>query len=122
MPVPDKSMNISDYLGFTAAFCTTVSFLPQAIKVIKTRDTASLSLAMYIIFTVGVALWLAYGIAKLDIVIITANVVTLVLAFIILCTKIVNELKIAKEYKTAGSAIDAHSEHQVGKTSNPTLS
>lgn len=92
MLTPEGVMNISDFLGFTAAFCTTISFLPQAIKVIKTRDTASLSLAMYIIFTVGVGLWLAYGIAKLDKVIITANVITLMLALVILYTKVVNEL------------------------------
>lgn len=103
-------MDISDYLGFTAAFCTTISFLPQAIKVIKTQDTASLSLAMYIIFTLGVGLWLAYGIAKLDMVSITANVITLLLALIILLTKIVNELKPAARYKTARSTAEANSE------------
>ncbi len=59
-------MSMLDFLGYVAAFCTTISFLPQAIKVIKTRDTESLSLAMYVIFTFGVGLWLAYGIAKAD--------------------------------------------------------
>lgn len=97
-------MSITDFLGFTAAFCTTISFLPQAIKVIKTRDTTSLSLAMYIIFTLGLGLWLAYGIVKPDMAIITANVVTLVFAFIILGTKIANELKSARQFKTARSS------------------
>ena len=83
----------SDLVGFTAAFCTTIAFLPQAIKVIRTRDTSSLSLAMYAIFTLGVALWLAYGIIKNDWVIIMANVITLLLAVVILCTKVVNELR-----------------------------
>lgn len=86
-------MNLLDYLGFAAAFCTTIAFLPQAIKVIKTRDTSSLSLAMYIIFTLGVCLWLAYGLIKRDMALITANIVTLVFAFLILCTKIINDIK-----------------------------
>lgn len=81
-----------DILGFTAAFCTTISFLPQAIKVIKSQDTQSLSLAMYSIFTVGVALWLIYGIQRQDLAIVAANVVTLVLALIILYTKICNDV------------------------------
>ena len=82
-----------DVLGYTAAFCTTISFLPQAIKVIKTRDTASLSLWMYVIFTSGVGLWLVYGIAKADKALIVANVVTFALASSILWIKVVNELK-----------------------------
>jgi MtN3 and saliva related transmembrane protein len=86
-------MSMLDLLGFTAAFCTTFSFVPQAIKAIKTRDTSSLSLAMYVIFTFGVGLWLLYGIAKSDKAIIVANVVTLALAFSILSIKLVNELK-----------------------------
>lgn len=90
-------MNGLDVLGFTAAFCTTISFLPQAVKAIRTRDTASLSLWMYIIFTLGVGLWLLYGIAKSDKAIIVANVVTLALAFLILWIKLVNEFKSGKE-------------------------
>lgn len=85
-------MTTVDVLGFTAAFCTTVSFLPQAIKVIKSQDTRSLSLAMYSIFTLGVALWLMYGFHRQDPAIIIANVVTLVLAIIILYTKISNDV------------------------------
>lgn len=102
-------MSIADYLGFTAAFCTTFAFLPQAIKVVRTRDTASLSLAMYIIFTLGVGLWLSYGIIKLDMAIIAANVVTLVFAFLILCTKIINELKPA-QYKAITNSTNKNPE------------
>lgn len=90
--------NLSDYIGFTAAFCTTIAFLPQAIKVIRTRDTSSLSLAMYVIFTLGVGLWLAYGILKQDVAIIAANVVTFVFAFLILCIKLINEHKPPAQY------------------------
>ncbi|MDQ2075926.1 SemiSWEET family sugar transporter [Marinimicrobium sp. ABcell2] len=81
-----------DILGFTAAFCTTVSFLPQAIKVIRSRDTSSLSLAMYSIFTVGVALWLSYGLHLRDWAIVTANAITLGLALVILANKIYNDV------------------------------
>lgn len=85
-------MTTVDVLGFAAAFCTTVSFLPQAIRVIRTGDTYALSLSMYSIFTVGVTLWLAYGLYRQDWAIITANVITLVLAMTILATKIYNDV------------------------------
>lgn len=85
-------MPVTEILGFTAAFCTTISFLPQAIKVFKTRDTSSLSLGMYIIFNIGLGLWLAYGIARSDLVIIIANIITLILAMSILCTKLYNDV------------------------------
>ncbi|WP_370979686.1 SemiSWEET transporter [Agaribacterium sp. ZY112] len=86
-------MSNLELLGFVAAFATTSSFLPQAFQVLKTRDTASLSLAMYSIFTVGVALWLGYGIVKQDIAMIAANMVTFVLAASILAVKVHNEIK-----------------------------
>lgn len=85
-------MTTVDVLGFTAAFCTTVSFLPQAIRVIRTQDTYALSLSMYSIFTVGVTLWLTYGLYKQDWAIVTANVITLVLATVILATKVYNDV------------------------------
>ena len=85
-------MTTIDILGFTAAFCTTFSFLPQALKVFKTRDTKSLSLVMYSVLTVGVALWLAYGLLKQDAAVIVANMVTLLLAVAILGIKIHNDV------------------------------
>lgn len=81
-----------EILGYVSAFLTTFSFLPQTIQVIKTRDTASLSLAMYSIFTLGVASWLIYGIVKGDGAIIVANTITLVLSATILSIKIYTEL------------------------------
>ena len=80
-----------DYIGFIAAFCTTLAFAPQLIKVLKSGDTASLSLLMYLVFTLGVLLWLVYGILREDTPIIVANAVTLVLATIILIKKIRND-------------------------------
>jgi len=77
-------------IGYAAAILTTLSFLPQAIMTIKTRDTESLSLAMYSSFTLGVLLWLVYGFFIGNKVIIYANSITLLLAFIILSVKVYN--------------------------------
>lgn len=83
-------INFVDSLGLFAAVLTTISFLPQVIKVIKTNDTRALSLSMYLAFVSGVALWLAYGIAKNDMPITLANAITLLFAATILCIKIKN--------------------------------
>jgi len=77
-----------DLLGYAAAFLTTASFVPQAWKVIRTRETHALSLAMYVMFSSGVALWLTYGILLESWPLIAANCVTLLLALIILVMKI----------------------------------
>lgn len=71
-----------------AAFGTTVSFLPQAIKTIKTKDTKSLSLPMYIMFTFWVYMWLIYWLLIVSYPVIIANIVTLILSSIILIYKI----------------------------------
>ena len=55
-------MNWITMVGLTAAACTTISFLPQAIKTIKTKHTKDLSLVMYSILTTGILLWVVYGI------------------------------------------------------------
>lgn len=81
-------MNNAELIGAVAAFLTTASFLPQAIKVLHTRETAAISLAMYSLFTAGVATWLAYGILTMQWSIIIANAVTVVLAGIILVMKL----------------------------------
>ena len=79
---------IIKYIGFFAAFCTTIAFLPQAIKVYKSRSTKDISLYMFSIFTLGVLSWLIYGIIINDLPIILANAVTLVLSFFILLYKL----------------------------------
>jgi MtN3 and saliva related transmembrane protein len=78
----------SKYIGFFGAFCTTVAFLPQALKVYKTKSTKDISLSMFIIFTVGVLSWLLYGINISDLPIILANSITLILSIFILIYKI----------------------------------
>ncbi len=81
-------ISLTTVLGLLAATGTTVSFIPQAIKILKTRDTKSISLSMYILFVTGVLLWLVYGIVKQDIPMIIANGITIVFAGIILYFKV----------------------------------
>jgi MtN3 and saliva related transmembrane protein len=75
-------------ISYIAAALTTASFLPQAVKTIRTRDTSSISLGMYVMFTFGVILWMIFGISTAQIPIILSNAVTAILAIIILCYKI----------------------------------
>lgn len=86
-----------DVLGYTAAFCTTAAFLPQAIKVLRHGDTQALSLWMYVLFVAGVSLWLWYGILKADAAIIAANALTVVLALAILSVKIRNDVLLKRK-------------------------
>jgi len=83
-------MSTTEILGYCAAFLTTASFLPQALLTLKTRDTSSLSLSMYTLFTTGVLLWLIYGVQKADKALIIANASTLCLSASILGFKIYN--------------------------------
>ena len=75
---------LKKYLGFFAAFCTTIAFLPQAFKVWKSNNTKDISLSMFIIFTIGVFSWLIYGILIYDFPIIIANSFTLIFSLFIL--------------------------------------
>lgn len=81
-------MNNAEVIGIVAAFLTTASFVPQAWKVLRTRETGAISLVMYSMFTAGVATWLAYGILTTQWSIIIANAITVVLAGIILVMKL----------------------------------
>lgn len=75
-------------IGIIAAFLTTLSFIPQAWQVIKTKDTSGISLGMYAMFVAGVFLWMIHGINIQDVAVMTANGITFVLASIILGYKI----------------------------------
>jgi MtN3 and saliva related transmembrane protein len=75
-------------IGLVAAAFTTFAYVPQAVQTIKTKNTKSLSLLMYVIMTIGIVLWLSYGILLRDLPIIFANTVTLIFAGIILILKI----------------------------------
>ena len=78
-----------DIVGSLAAILTTISFFPQAWHSFKTRDVSGVSLGMYSVFTVGVALWLVYGLLLRAWPIVVANVITLGLAMAILGMKVV---------------------------------
>ena len=79
---------MDEMIGLVAAFLTTLSFLPQALLVLRTGRTEGISLAMYSMFTLGVAAWLVYGIMVGSLPVILANLVTLVLAATILTIKV----------------------------------
>jgi MtN3 and saliva related transmembrane protein len=73
-------MNYTDWMGYAAAFLTTASFVPQAWLTFKTRDVRGISLGMYSAFTLGIALWLAYGLLIEAWPVVIANIITLMLA------------------------------------------
>lgn len=77
-----------DLIGYGAAVLTTTAFVPQALKSWVSRDLSGISLSMYSLFTLGVALWLVYGIALRSWPIILANGITLALASLVLALKI----------------------------------
>ncbi len=77
-----------DLTGFAAAIFTTAAFIPQAFQSWKTRDLSGVSLSMYSMFTLGVALWLTYGVLMGAWPIIIANIITLSLAGMVLMLKL----------------------------------
>jgi MtN3 and saliva related transmembrane protein len=85
-------MTLSPYqmemIGYSAAFLTTIAFLPQAIQSWRTRDLSGISLGMYSLFTAGVGLWLVYGLIIEKWPLILANALTFALALSILILKV----------------------------------
>ncbi|MCX8028763.1 MAG: SemiSWEET transporter [Brevinematales bacterium] len=77
-----------ELLGITAGTFTTTSFIPQLVKILKTKSARDLSLVMFVVFTIGILLWLIYGILTASLAIIFANSITLVIASTILLLKI----------------------------------
>jgi MtN3 and saliva related transmembrane protein len=77
-----------EWLGYVAAVLTTAAFVPQALKTIRSRDTRGISLAMYVVFTIGVMFWFAYGVALGSWPMIIANTITFALAAVILGLKL----------------------------------
>lgn len=77
-------MSLTEMIGFAAAALTSLSFVPQAYLVIRTRRTSGISLLMYSFFVLGVSLWLTYGILNAAKPIIASNSISLVLAGTIL--------------------------------------
>ena len=81
-------MTLADGLGYAAAALTTAAFLPQAWLTFRTRDVSGISLAMYSVFTLGIAAWLVYGLLLRAWPIVVANAITLVLSAGILAMKL----------------------------------
>ena len=82
------NLNMTDWLGYVAATLTTASFVPQAWLIFRTRNVSGISLAMYSAFTLGITLWLVYGLLLQVWPIVVANIITLALALAILRMKL----------------------------------
>ncbi|BEU04601.1 sugar transporter SemiSWEET [Agarivorans sp. OAG1] len=83
-------------LGLIAASCTTLSFVPQVIHIIKTKNVAGISLTMYSILTTGVGLWMIYGFLIQDLSVFLANIITFILASWVLILTIIQRIKSSK--------------------------
>jgi MtN3 and saliva related transmembrane protein len=84
-------------IGFVAAFCTTAAFVPQLLRVLKLRSARDISLGTFLLFSVGVALWLLYGISIGSKPVIASNLVTLMLSLSILVLKLRYDRSLSKE-------------------------
>ena len=73
-------MTLLTITGLSAAFFTTFAFAPQTLKTLKTRDTKSISILMYVMYLIGVLLWVSYGLFKPDWILVIANSVVFLLA------------------------------------------
>ena len=76
-----------ELVGSLAAFLTTIAFVPQVLKIWRSKSARDISLPMYLSFTAGVALWLVYGVMIASTPIVVANIVTLCLALAVIVMK-----------------------------------
>lgn len=81
-------MAVLDYTGYVAALCTTSAYVPQVLRVYRTRSTKDISLKMFLVLVTGLCLWLVYGLWRGEMPLIGANSVTLMLASTILYFKL----------------------------------
>jgi MtN3 and saliva related transmembrane protein len=81
-------MTLLDYTGYVAALCTTSAYVPQVLRVWRTRSTKDISLKTFVVLVTGLTMWLVYGFWRGEIPLIAANSVTLMLASTILYFKI----------------------------------
>jgi MtN3 and saliva related transmembrane protein len=86
-------------LGFTAAFCTTAAFVPQLVRVLRLRSARDISLPTFLLFSIGVFLWLLYGLYTGSRPVIASNGVTLVLSLSILYLKLRYDRRAAEQMK-----------------------
>ncbi|WP_348267443.1 SemiSWEET transporter [Edaphobacter sp. DSM 109919] len=92
--------NTIDLIGYVAATCTTLSFLPQLVRVLRLRSAREISLGMFLIFSIGTALWLTYGLLSHSRPVVAANAVTFVLSMSILVLKLRFDRNVLKEVTT----------------------
>ncbi len=78
---------IIEIIGYLALFCTTISFIPQVIELYRKKSAKDISTSMYIIYALGMILWLIYTIWIKAVPLIIGNVISLILAIIILTMK-----------------------------------
>lgn len=81
-------MQASDLLGYLAGTLTTAALIPQVWRTFRTKDVSGISLRMYVVFTSGIAVWLAYGVLLGETPMMLANSVSLVLACAVLAMKL----------------------------------
>ena len=81
-------MDTTTILGYVAGAVTTTSLVPQVMKIWKTKSARDVSLGMFLIFSIGISLWIAYGFFLHSMPIIVANTVSLLLGFIVLGLKL----------------------------------
>ncbi|HEX5636860.1 MAG TPA: SemiSWEET transporter [Gammaproteobacteria bacterium] len=80
-------MTLLDLLGLSAGSLTTISFVPQVIKTWRSKSADDISTGMFAIFSLGLIMWLIYGLYLQSLPIIISNIVTLLLTLIILVLK-----------------------------------
>ncbi len=81
---------IGEFLGYACGFCTTIAFLPQTIKSIRSRNVSGLSLSMYVIYCIGLIFWILYGVYLHSFQMVLFNGITLLFNSIILYLIIAN--------------------------------
>jgi MtN3 and saliva related transmembrane protein len=89
--------NSIDVIGYVAATCTTLSFLPQLFRVVRLKSARDISLGMFLIFSLGTALWLTYGLLSHSKPVTVANAVTFLLSISILVLKLRYDRNALKE-------------------------
>lgn len=92
-------METVEIIGAIAAILSTISFIPQATKTIKTKDTSGLSIGMYTLFASSLVFWLLYGFAIDSISIYVSNAIVLFFVSIILFYLIKDARTVSKEEK-----------------------
>jgi MtN3 and saliva related transmembrane protein len=80
-------MDTTTILGYVAGALTTMSLVPQVMKIWKTKSARDVSLGMFLIFSVGISLWIAFGFSIHSMPVIIANSVSLLLGFVVLWMK-----------------------------------